>query len=118
MALVGSSVLDDEGEKVEIKKAPVGGVVSEGMLCDSRMLGWSGGAEGIAVQIPESIGIGEMPPSSKPRPQHTQDELPPADPGSGLFERKLTKEEKKKLSEEKRKARKAAKEAKQATQEE
>ena len=34
----GCSVLGDDGEMMEVTKATVGGVISEGMLCDSRML--------------------------------------------------------------------------------
>lgn len=118
VAVEGSVVLNDEGEEMEIKKTTVGGVVSQGMLCDSRMLGWTGGAEGIAVQIPESVAIGEAPPATKPRPGgHTESSSSDLPPAPGLFEKKLTKEEKKKLAEEKRKARKAAKEAKKAAEE-
>lgn len=97
-----------------VKKTAVGGVMSEGMLCDSRMLGWQGGAEGIAVQIPESFEIGACPPSSKPRLQEAEEPTPSnaLDSGSCLFEKKLSKEEKKRIAEEKRKAKKALKEAK------
>ena len=91
--------------------------MSQGMLCDSRMLGWVGGAAGLAVQIPESIEIGSSPPSSKPRVNFHEEEKPPEQPQvQGLYEKKLTKEEKKKLAEEKRKAKKAAKEAKKASE--
>ena len=38
-AVVGATV-----KGVEIKKVSVGGRPSEGMLCDSMALGWSGGA--------------------------------------------------------------------------
>jgi hypothetical protein len=86
--------------------------MSEGMLCDSRMLGWSGGAAGVAVQIQDSVEIGSPPPASKPRPGQGGEDLPPAEEVKGLFEKKLTKEEKKKLAEEKKKARKAAKDTK------
>jgi len=86
--------------------------MSEGMLCDSNMLGWSGGAAGIAAQIPESVEIGSAPPATKLRPKQTTEEPQPQGEVQGLFEKKLTKEEKKKLAEERRKARKAAKEAK------
>lgn len=88
--------------------------MSEGMLCDSRMLGWSGGAEGIAAQIPDSVAIGESPPSSKPRPREEGGDsgITPVSNEESLFKKKLTKEEKKKLAEEKKNARKAAKEAK------
>ena len=110
---------------MQVQKTMVGGTMSEGMLCDSKMLGWMGGAEGIAVQIPESIPIGSPPPLTKPRPN--QDNEGPtattttttiAGETTGLYERKLTKEEKKKLAEEKRKAKRAAKEAKKQEDEE
>ncbi|KAL7581436.1 hypothetical protein ACA910_022017 [Epithemia clementina (nom. ined.)] len=114
VAPVGSKVIDEQGEEMEIKSTTVGGVVSDGMLCDSRMLGWAGGAAGIAAQIPESIAIGEAPPSTKPRKDSAV--AAPSEESAaevqGLFEKKLTKEEKKKLAEERKKARKAAKEAK------
>ena len=112
----GSTFLDGEGSMQEVTKASVGGVVSEGIFCDSRMLGWSGGAQGVAAQIPDSCEIGSAPPATKPRPGGTGGETAPLPKSSapGLFEKKLTKEEKKKLAEERRKARKAAKEAKKA----
>ena len=115
VAPAGSYFLDDEGSSREVTKASVGGVVSEGILCDSRMLGWSGGAKGIAVQIPDACEIGSAPPSTKPRPNHgdkTNETETTAPAAPGLFEKKLTKEEKKKLAEERKKKRKAAKEAK------
>lgn len=111
VAPAGATVLDDEGEEMELKKTTVSGVVSEGMLCDSRMLGWAGGAAGLAVQIPDDFDIGSAPPSSKPRKgDETKSEGAAASKAEGLFEKKMTKEEKKKLAEEKRKARKTAKE--------
>eukprot|EP00555_Chaetoceros_dichaeta_P015321 CAMPEP_0198275548 /NCGR_PEP_ID=MMETSP1447-20131203/64836_1 /TAXON_ID=420782 /ORGANISM="Chaetoceros dichaeta, Strain CCMP1751" /LENGTH=206 /DNA_ID=CAMNT_0043970429 /DNA_START=41 /DNA_END=660 /DNA_ORIENTATION=- len=126
VAPAGSSFQDDEGSTREVTKASVGGVLSQGILCDSRMLGWSGGAKGVAVQIPESCAIGSIPPETKPRPQGVGEggEAPPETkprPGGeggggvaapGLFEKKLTKAEKKKIAEEKRAARKNAKQAK------
>mmetsp|Transcript_25416 Transcript_25416/g.35640 ORF Transcript_25416/g.35640 Transcript_25416/m.35640 type:complete len:184 (-) Transcript_25416:185-736(-) len=119
VAPVGSSFIDKEGEERPVTKATVGGVVSEGMLCDSTMLGWTGGAKGIAVQIPEEFAVGSAPPSSKPRKGEHDKPAAEADKPleGGLFERKLTKEEKKKIAEEKRKAKKAAKEAKKAAEE-
>ena len=111
VAPAGSTVINDEGEEMKVEKTAVGGTMSHGMLCDSKMLGWSGGAAGVAVQVPESIAIGEAPPASKPRPKEESSE--PAGPVTdGLYERKLTKEEKKKLAAEKRAAKKAAKEKK------
>jgi tRNA-binding EMAP/Myf-like protein len=101
---------------MEIQRTSVGGVMSEGMLCDARMLGWVGGADGIAAQIPESFPLGSAPPDTKPRTDAAptdateQQQLQSTDV-QPLFEKKLTKEEKKKLADEKRKAKKAAKEA-------
>ena len=104
---------DDEGNEITVKKAAVGGVMSEGVFCDSTMLGWQGGAKGIAAQIPETVPIGSAPPATKPRPQQSEGSSESVAGGEvqGLFEKKLTKEEKKKIAEEKRKAKKAAKEA-------
>ena len=112
----GTTIVNEEGEEMVLKDTSVGGVMSQGMFCDSKMLGWIGGAAGVAVQIPESIEIGSSPPSSKPRVNFQEDDKPPPEPQvvQGLYEKKLTKEEKKKLAEEKRKARKVAKEAKKA----
>ena len=116
VATNGTSVLGDDGEPLEIKKAVVGGVTSEGMLCDSKMLRWIGGAKGIAVNLPDSFAVGSPPPSSKPRPNGAiaiddEKESEPAAPLPGLFEKKLSKEEKKKLAAERKAAKKAAKEA-------
>lgn len=105
----------------QVKKTSVGGVISEGMLCDSYMLGWKGGGKGMAAILPDSFEIGSTPPESKPRGKDVRfiesekEVVAPAAPG--LFEKKLTKEEKKKLAEERKRARKAAKEAKAAAEE-
>lgn len=118
VALSGSSILGDDGEMVQVTKATVGGVVSEGMLCDSRMLGWVGGARGIAVNLPESYDVGSSPPSNKPRVNGTEDDGKQQEEAAassalpGLFEKKLSKEEKKKLAAERKAKRKAAKESK------
>ena len=120
VAPAGTTVLNDEGEEMEVTKTSVGGVMSHGMMCDSRMLGWTGGAAAVAVQVPESIAIGEAPPATKPRPNDGGGDAEAAPSGpvtDGLFERKLTKEEKKKLAAEKRAAKKAAKEKKKETEE-
>lgn len=117
---VGSKFLDESGDEIVVKKTSVGGVTSEGMFCDARMLGWVGGAEGVAAQIPDSAEIGSAPPDTKPRSDKLvsfEKETEPDGPAvevKPLFEKKMTKEEKKKLAEEKRIAKKAAKEAKQA----
>jgi tRNA-binding EMAP/Myf-like protein len=112
VALAGTSFLNGEGEEVTVQRTSVGGVASDGILCDSRMLGWSGGGSGVAAQVPDSFEIGSAPPSSKPRPKQTEEPPEPTVEVQGLFEKKLSKEEKKRLAEERRKARKAAKEAK------
>jgi hypothetical protein len=119
VAPVGSIVETETGEDLEIKKTLVAGAMSEGMFCDSRMLGWTGGASGIAAQIPESVEIGASPPAEKPRPGGqgaTEDNNAPAPVIEGLFDKKLTKEEKKKIAEEKRMAKRAAKDAQKAEQ--
>jgi tRNA-binding EMAP/Myf-like protein len=118
VAPIGSTVLATSGEGMLITKTSVGGVMSEGMFCDARMLAWAGGTENIAAQIDPSVAIGAAPPLNKPRPQHDKVETAlPESEVKGLFEKKLTKEEKKKLADEKKKARKAAKEAKEAATE-
>jgi hypothetical protein len=109
--------VDESGEQATVRKATVGGVMSEGMLCDSKMLGWIGGAAGIAAQMPEALELGSAPPAQKPIPSTSTsaggaESSVPAVEVKPLFEKKLTKEEKKRLAEEKRKARKSAKDAK------
>eukprot|EP00429_Kryptoperidinium_foliaceum_P008843 CAMPEP_0176009248 /NCGR_PEP_ID=MMETSP0120_2-20121206/4155_1 /TAXON_ID=160619 /ORGANISM="Kryptoperidinium foliaceum, Strain CCMP 1326" /LENGTH=158 /DNA_ID=CAMNT_0017342043 /DNA_START=128 /DNA_END=601 /DNA_ORIENTATION=- len=103
VAPVGSVVEQDDGSELEIQPTSIAGTISQGMLCDSKMLGWSGGAAGIAVQVPETLELGSPPPATKPRLDAPQQEEAPSGPVTGgLFERKLTKEEKKKLAAEKR----------------
>lgn len=112
VAPIGSTVINDEGEELTITKTTVGGIPSEGMFCDSRMLGWGSGSDGIAAQVPVEFAVGDAPPKSKPGvPKQTSEGTVPAVEVKGLFEKKLTKEEKKKLAEERKKAKKAAKEA-------
>ncbi|CAE7399977.1 pheT [Symbiodinium natans] len=50
-----------------LAKATVGGCPSEGMLCDSAMLGWSGGGAGAAALLPDSFAVGGPPPDARPR---------------------------------------------------
>jgi hypothetical protein len=45
----------------------VGGVKSEGMICDGVMLGWKGGAQGVAAKVPDSFSPGDKPPKAKPK---------------------------------------------------
>ena len=50
-----------------MKKATVGGVVSEGMLCDAPMLRWVGGGAGNAALVPPAFAPGAPPPDKRPR---------------------------------------------------
>lgn len=115
VATVGAELKD--GEKV--KRAPVGGVMSEGMLCDGPMLGWAGGGAGTAVLLPDTFKPGDKPPGSRPRLDGGGGgggDAPAAPvakstgPGvDALFEKKLSKEEKKAALAAKRAARAAKK---------
>ena len=66
VATLGTEV-EFEGSPLEIKPTNVGGVISNGMICDSVMLNWAGGASGLCVQVPESCALGSPAPTSKPR---------------------------------------------------
>lgn len=88
-----------------VKRTSVGGRMSEGMLCDSRMLGWAGGGAGVAVFLQGDVGA--APPTERPRPANAPGpDIPVAE---GLFEKKLSKEEKKIKAQAARDARKAKK---------
>lgn len=112
VALAGSAVVGDDGEEMTLTKTSIAGHPSWGMICDSKLLGWSGGAAGVAVQLDDSFPVGSAPPDAKPRPKQEEEEIPAGPVAEGLFEKKLSKEEKKKLAAEKRAAKKAAKAAK------
>ena len=114
VAPIGSCVIDENGEELMIKRTVVSGTSSEGMLCDARMLGWGSGSAGIAAQVPETCAPGSAPPTTRPGGgggggggEGGEAALAPAAPG--LFEKKLTKEEKKALAKAKRDAKKEAK---------
>eukprot|EP00405_Crypthecodinium_cohnii_P001964 CAMPEP_0194764180 /NCGR_PEP_ID=MMETSP0323_2-20130528/21496_1 /TAXON_ID=2866 ORGANISM="Crypthecodinium cohnii, Strain Seligo" /NCGR_SAMPLE_ID=MMETSP0323_2 /ASSEMBLY_ACC=CAM_ASM_000346 /LENGTH=174 /DNA_ID=CAMNT_0039690715 /DNA_START=65 /DNA_END=589 /DNA_ORIENTATION=+ len=62
VAKVGAIVNDEP-----IKKGNVGGQMSEGMLCDGPMLGWTGGGAGAAALLPDSFEVGGPPPDQRPR---------------------------------------------------
>ena len=55
VATVGCELRDG----TTVKKAAVGGVSSEGMLCDAPMLGWVGGGAGAAALVPETFSAGD-----------------------------------------------------------
>ncbi|GMH53610.1 hypothetical protein TL16_g01489 [Triparma laevis f. inornata] len=108
-AIVPSGADPEEDGVITISRTSVGGVMSEGMVCDSKILNWVGGGEGVAVQVPDTFDLGVEPPSSKPRMDGK-----PADSGveggmeglsveaEPLFEKKMTKEEKKAAAKAKR----------------
>ena len=68
----------DNGEEMTVQKTSVGGVMSEGIFCDSKMLGWTGGAAGVAARMPDTLDAGAAPPASKPRPKEAETELAPS----------------------------------------
>lgn len=105
VATIGTE-LEINGETIELKKTNVGGRPSFGMVCDSKLCGWKGGAEGIAVQIPEDIPVGSPCPVSKPRMggfEQKEEELSIKD------KKALEKAAKKAAAKEKRAAKKEAK---------
>jgi len=59
--------LDEDSNAIQVRPTSVAGVMSHGMLCDSVMLGWTGGAKGVAQKMPSSCQVGSPPPSSRPR---------------------------------------------------
>ena len=114
VACIGA-VLNDLDNTV-VSKTNISGVISCGIMCDSKMMGWKGGSEGIAVQIPDSYELGTKPPSEKPisggnaSASSNAESNVPAVEVKPLFEKKLTKEEKK-AEAARKKAEKAAKKA-------
>ncbi len=61
------AVFGEDPSAIQVKRASVGGTSSSGMLCDSEMLNWSGGAKGVVQRLPDSFTIGERPPPTRPR---------------------------------------------------
>lgn len=62
VALVGAEV-----DGVVITKRTISGIVSQGMLMDSKNMGWSGGAIGNAVLVPDTLMPGDPAPTTRPR---------------------------------------------------
>ena len=110
-AVVPVGAAEGEDGSITVGRQGVGGVMSEGMLCDSVMLGWSGGGEGVAVQVPDSFPPGSAPPAARPRMDGGGggSQVPAAPEAEPLFEKKMTKEEKKAAAKAKREAKKKAK---------
>jgi tRNA-binding EMAP/Myf-like protein len=113
VATIGTEV-DCDGETITIKKTNVGGVMSNGMICDSVMLGWSGGSAGTCINLqnyPE-FKIGDPAPREKPR-GISGGAVEPKEPELSAKELKALEKEKRKLELAKKKAdRKAKKEDK------
>ena len=115
VATVGTVLNDD----ITVAKRAVGGTMSEGILCDCPMLGWTGGGAGTAALLTENFAPGDEPPASRPRPAGADSAGaaaavtgPVRGPGEeSLFEKKMTKEEKKAAAKAKADAKKAAKAA-------
>jgi tRNA-binding EMAP/Myf-like protein len=107
VALIGTEV-EINGSPLVIEKTSVGGVMSEGMVCDSQLCGWKGGASGIAVQIPDSYELGSECPASKPRGDASATET--VDLGPSIKDIKAQEKlAKKQAAKDKREAKKAAK---------
>ncbi|GMI23956.1 hypothetical protein TrCOL_g13201 [Triparma columacea] len=110
----GSSAEDDG--VIVVKTTTVGGRKSEGIICDAPMLGWGSTNSGVPVFLTGSEYVnGDTPPSSKPGRgvvggggEVREDMKVETEP---LFEKKMTKEEKKAAAKAKREAKRAAKEA-------
>ena len=66
VATLGAKV-ESDGSELVVKKMLVGGVMSEGMLCDAPMLGWTGGGAGTAALVPPSCALGSKPPEKRLR---------------------------------------------------
>lgn len=113
VATIGTEV-DCDGETITIKKTNVGGVMSNGMICDSVMLGWSGGSAGTCINLqnyPE-FKIGDPAPREKPRAVGGA-AVEPKEPELSAKELKALEKEQRKLELAKKKAdRKAKKEDK------
>ena len=66
VAMIGHTYTNSSGEEQTITKVSIAGRHSHGMICDSQMLGWRGGGEGIAVQMPADLALGTEAPLSRP----------------------------------------------------
>lgn len=108
VALLGTE-LEISGETVKIARTNVGGVYSSGMLCDSPMCGWVGGAAGLCVQVPQSLLPGSPAPSSKPRLDGSAGPVPQEPEVSDKDRKAKEKADRKALAAAKKAARKGAK---------
>lgn len=108
VARVGATLRDG----TEVKTATVGGVKSEGMVCDSTMCGWSGGGSGSAALLPLDYPLGSRAPNARPRLDGGEKNSGEADAAARDAAKAKEKEEKKAALAAKRAARDAARKAK------
>eukprot|EP00757_Euglenozoa_sp_SAG-D1_P018403 gene18403-5894_t len=66
VAKVGAVLGDQDDDDAVVKAKAVGGIRSEGMLCNAPMLGWVGGDAGAAAKVPEDYSPGDAPPEKRP----------------------------------------------------
>lgn len=95
----------------EVRRATVGGCVSDGVVCDSVMCGWSGGGAGSAALLPGDFPLGSAAPSARPRLDGKSDDAGD-DERARAAKKADEKAEKKAALAAKRAARDAAKKAK------
>ena len=63
----GADSEEEGGQGLLVKSAVVGGIKSNGMLCDGVMLQWAGGSKGVLVKLKsDDFVIGATPPAKKP----------------------------------------------------
>lgn len=103
VARVGSFVNEQE-----VKKVIVGDVASEGLLCDTAMLGWNGGAQGSVALLPASFAPGTPAPLEKPSKREAMTD---ASGNTSVAAANEVMEEKKVLTKDEKKAEAALKKA-------
>lgn len=65
--LAGGTIACGKDKGTKVTKKAVAGVNSDGMLCDSDMVGWSGGAKGVVARVNDWWELGAAPPTNRPR---------------------------------------------------
>lgn len=105
LVIVAQAGVEIEGEI--ISKRNISGVLSEGMLMDCKTMGWSGGAVGNAVLVPDHFKPGDPAPGSRPR--NDEEAALTGAPSEISSSKKAAKEEAKKAAKALRDAKKAAK---------
>uniref|UniRef100_A0A6U0AYE0 tRNA-binding domain-containing protein n=1 Tax=Ostreococcus sp. 'lucimarinus' TaxID=242159 RepID=A0A6U0AYE0_9CHLO len=108
VARAGATLRD--GTRVTARR--VGGVVSEGVVCDSTMVGWSGGGAGTAALLPRDHALGARAPKTRPRLDGKTTDEGARDAAARETQKAREREEKKAALAAKRAARDAKKAAK------